>query len=129
MKTGDRLKRKFHHYGDHPDDKGHVQGSQYYPATKSWTRSEVWCFDVPLQKVNKSSPDHIHFLCQKLVSSDDFYHLKVPKSVLREAAGNGRVEITSKAIIRLHLSARSTDRFLDLRAKGANRLNLSTFLQ
>ena len=93
MKTGDRLKKGFHHNGDHSDDKRHVKGSQYYPPVKSWTRSEVWWFDVPLEEVKRAFPDHIHFLCQKSISCDDFLHLKVPKSVLQQAVNKGCVEV------------------------------------
>jgi len=113
----------------HPPDRGHIKVSQYYPPEKSWIRSEVWWFDVFSKDVERPSPDHIHFLCQKLVSSDDFYHLKVPKSVLHDAVRKGCVEVTPRSIIRLHLSARSMDRFLDIRAKGPYRLDISRFLQ
>jgi len=113
----------------HVPDEGHIKVSKYYPSAESWTASEVWWFDIPLEKVNKPSPDHMHLLCQKSVSSGDFFHLKVPKSVLQNVVTKSLVEVTPQSLIRLHLSARSADRFLDLRAKGAGRLDLSRFLR
>lgn len=114
----------------HVNNEGeHIKVSKYYPAAESWTSSEVWWFDIPLEKVSKPSPDHMHLLCQSAVSSQDFFHLKVPKSVLQDAANRGRVEVTPQSIIRLHLSARSADRFLDIRAQGPFRLDLAGYLQ
>lgn len=112
----------------HTPDDGHIKVSKYYPAAESWTSSEVWWFDIPTEKFSKLSPDHVHLLCQKSVSSQDFLHLKVPNSVLVDAVNKRSVEVTPQSIVRLHLSARLADRFVDLRAKGPLRLDLSRFL-
>lgn len=112
----------------HTPDDGHIKVSKYYPATESWTSSEVWWFDIPLEKFSKPVPDHVHLLCQKSVSSQDFLHLKVPNSVLVDAVNKRSVEVTPRSVMRLHLSARLTDRFVDLRARGPLRPDLSRFL-
>ena len=112
----------------HTPDDGHIKVSKYYPAVESWTSSEVWWFDIPLEKFSKPAPDHVHLLCQKSVSSQDFFHLKVPNSVLVDAIKKRSVEVTPQSVVRLHLSARLTDRFVDLRARGPLRLKLSRFL-
>lgn len=112
----------------HTPDDGHIKVSKYYPAAESWTSSEVWWFDIPLEKFGKPAPDHVHLLCQKSVSSQDFLHLKVPNSVLVDAVNKRSVEVTPRSVVRLHLSTRLTDRFVDLRAKGPLRLDLSRFL-
>ncbi|MBA7672545.1 hypothetical protein ES703_80722 [subsurface metagenome] len=112
----------------HTPDDGHIKVSKYYPAVESWTSSEVWWFDIPLEKFSKPAPDHIHLLCQKSVSSQDFLHLKVPNSVLVDAVNKRSVEVTPRSVVRLHLSARLTDRFVDIRARGPLRLDLSRFL-
>jgi hypothetical protein len=129
MKIGDILKNNFKHIDSHQIKRGHVQGSKYYIPTKSFTHSEVWWFDIPLKEINMLFPNHIHLLCQKDISSKDFYHIKVPKSVLIEAINNRVVEITPKSKVRLHLSARQMDKFLDIRTKNSYPLNLSEFLQ
>jgi len=116
----------------HPPHNGHIKVSRYYTAARSWTSSEVWWFDIPLEEVGKGSPDHIHLLCQKSVSSQDFFHLEVPKSVFQGAVSSGCVEIIAKRgkqIIRLHLSARPMGKFVDIRWKGPCHLVLAQYLQ
>lgn len=113
----------------HSPDVGHIKVSKYYTAGESWTSSEVWWFDIPLDRLNKAAPDHIHLLCQKAVSSQDFFHLEVPNSVLLHAVNSHSVEVTPQSVVRLHLSARSVDRFVDLRARSTLRLHLSRFLK
>ena len=113
----------------HPSNHGHVKVSKYYTTGESWTSSEVWWFDIPLDRIDRAAPDHIHLLCQKSVSSQDFFHLEVPNTILLHAINSGSVEVTPQSIIRLHLSARSADKFVDLRARGALKLDLSGFLR
>ena len=112
----------------HSPDDGHIKVSKYYPPEESWTSSEVWWFDIPVEKFSKPSPDHIHLLCQKSVSSPEYFHLRVPNSVLLDAVNKHSVEVTPQSVVRLHLSARSADTFVDIRAKGPLRLDLSRYL-
>lgn len=113
----------------HPPNLGHIKVSKYYTAGESWTSSEVWWFDIPLDRIDKAAPDHIHLLCQKSVSSQDFFHLEVPNPVLLHAVNSRSVEVTPQSVIRLHLSAHAADKFVDLRARGAMKLDLSRFLR
>ena len=113
----------------HPPNLGHIKVSKYYTSGESWTSSDVWWFDIPLDRINKATPDHIHLLCQKSVSSQDFFHLKVPNPVLLRAVNSRSVEITPQSVIRLHLSAREIDKFVDLRARRTLKLDLSKFLR
>jgi len=95
---------------------GHISVSRFYPLDQSWTRIPAWWFDLPVATLEQEDCKTVYLLCEK-VSGVTFHVLKVPKSYLLRnlkdlaVAKNGEV-------IRLHLSARSRDQFVDLRGCG-----------
>jgi hypothetical protein len=99
---------------------GHVAVSKYYPSKESWTGSPAWWFDLPLVKLQKNKCEAVYLLCEE-ETGVTYLALKVPTShLLRNLDGFCLAE--NGKIIRLHLSTRAEDRFVDLRGDGNVRL-------
>jgi len=97
--------------------KGHVAVSRFYPTEDSWTSSPVWWFDLPLAKLRDKTCKTVHLLCEK-ESGMSFRILKVPTSYVLRNLSNLCI-VKDREVIRLHLSSRSEDRFVDLRGSGS----------
>ena len=91
-----------------------ISVSRFYPAGKSWTRSPVWWFDLPLSKLQGPKCSTVYLMCEKEVGSD-FIILKVPASHVLDNLNS--LCIAKNQTVRLHLSARQQDLFVDLRGK------------
>lgn len=108
---------------------GHVAVSKYYLPKESWTRSPIWWFDLPLNKLRDLTCHQVHLLCQDS-EGKGFYYLYIPVSFLLgnlnslDVVQKGR---QSNETIRLYLSARLEDRFRDLR--GSERVDFARWLQ
>lgn len=108
---------------------GHVAVSKYYPPEESWTRSPIWWFDIPLNKLRDQSCHQVHLVCQNN-EGEGFYYLCIPASFLLEslnsldAVKKGR---RRRETVRLYLSARREDHFRDLR--GSGRIDFARWIQ
>lgn len=99
---------------------GHVAVSKYYPPKESWTRSPIWWFDLPLNKLRDPSCHQVHLLCQDN-EGEGFYYLCILVSFLLENLNS--LDVVQKGrqrseTVRLYVSARREDHFRDLRGSG-----------
>jgi len=94
----------------------HVSVSRFYPTDESWTRSPVWWFDLPLAKVRDKRTKTVYLLCEG-ESGASCRILKVPASFILRRLGDLCLANGGRTV-RLHLSARDKDRFMDLRGEG-----------
>jgi len=96
------------------DPNGHVAVSKLYKPAESWSGDTVWGYGVPLRTLDDSTSAVVYLLAEK-EDREGFHILEVPTTYLAE---NLRRLSISKDAIRLHLSARQRDRFVDTRGSG-----------
>ena len=105
----------------------YVKVSKYYPSDESWTKSPVWWFDIPLSKLYGLNHEQVYLLCRKK-NSQSFDCLHIPiRYILKNLRWLKLINKKDAEIVRLHLSAREDDRFVDLR--GRRRVNFGEWLQ
>jgi len=95
---------------------GHIAVSRLYPSEKSWTRSPVWWFDLPVAKLRSGRCKTVYLLGEKR-GGKGFWVLRVPSSRILSSVRNLCLCRLGE-VVRLHLSARPGDRFVDLRGVG-----------
>jgi len=94
-----------------------IYTSKLYLPEESWTKSEVWWLEVPLDVVNSTKNDHIVLLCEISAEANEYYLLKVPLSFLQE---NMDRLYKRENKLSLYLSAQEDDIFIDLRGEGVD---------
>lgn len=105
----------------------HEQSSKYYPPEESPTRSPAWWFDIPLARL-RSEPESLTRLRCKSLDGETAKMLDVKNSFLLDnLKAFCIVDQKGRDYIRLHLSARESDKFRDLR--GAGKVELAKFEQ
>jgi len=98
-----------------------IYTSKYYQAYESWPKKSVWWPQVPIKAIEDFN--YIHILCEIAPNKNDFYHLKVPTTSLRE---NLRKFHRLKGQITLYLS--TDPRKLIVEQRGQGDLNFKSFL-
>src|SRR4030042_421114 len=91
-----------------------ISTSKFFRAEESWTRSEKWWFDLPIEKV-KDDKNGVYYMVGESPKSS-FVVLKVPNKFL--IANLKKFETRYQGRIRLHLSTGGPDRRADSRGKG-----------
>jgi len=117
------LKDKF----DEPHESEHVSVSKLYPPEKSWTKSPAWWNEIPVKNLKPQST--LHLLCES-ESGEGFHYLCVPVDDIENFRKRGELCLKEKDGVEnivLHLSARSSDLFQDLRGDG--KINFGKYLQ
>jgi len=103
-----------------------VVTSKFYTSEKSWSKTRVWFFQVPLNIIEPNKIKYIHFVCENNLSGEPFLYLKVPTLFLLR--NESKFEVDRKAkVMRLYLSAESFDMFKEIR-RNSN-IDFKSFLQ
>jgi hypothetical protein len=92
-----------------------IYASKLYSVEESWTKDYVWFVQVPVSTVENADTEFINILCQDVLGSDDFFHLKVPSQYIWENIDSfDRI----KNHIAIYLSPRAENYMRELRGKG-----------
>lgn len=97
--------------------------SKLYEPNESWTKSPAWWIEIPITKLRSGKYSKVHILCSKRDSG--FHYLDVPISYFMDKID--KLILREDGKLSLFLSARSEDRFVDLR--GLGRIDFSNWLK
>jgi hypothetical protein len=93
-----------------------VSASKLFKPEESWTGTEKWWFDLPIEKIKKNKNRYYYLLGAKDASKYQFVILQVPNKFLLDKFDEFEVRYQSR--IRLHLAAYRDNWLVDERGKG-----------
>jgi len=100
------------------DHQSIVAVSKLYSSSESPTQSPVWWFDLPIEKIRSHQNSYYLLTCSKETILD-FSVLKIPAKFILDNVQNLSLQ-KNKTVMRLHLSARPNDKYIDLRGRNVD---------
>lgn len=105
------------------DNKSKLYTSKYYLPEESWSKQEVWWFEIPLKVIQAKDVHFIDLVCQAAPDKNSFHYLKVPLKYMRDHLKNFH---NNNDKISIYLSAVPQKLFVEER--GSSNFNFITFL-
>jgi len=102
---------------EHGVNTGILCTSKFYVPEKSRTHKSAWWLEVDRSKIEMSSSQMLHFICEKAPGINDFHYLRLPSGYLIE--NQNRLDIRhDKNRFSMFLSAEQENLFQDERGEG-----------
>jgi hypothetical protein len=108
---------------NYEDSKGKLYTSKYYLPEESWSKQEVWWFEIPLKVIQAKDVHFVDLICQAAPGKNSFHYLKVPLKFFRDRLENFH---TNSKRISIYLSAQPKKLFVEER--GNSNFNFINFL-